>query len=87
MIFSLFCLLLCALRVDFGSAVSADDMKNHLATTFANYDTRIRPVYSDQSKAVDVTMDMYLIGINNFDSIAQKLTTTGYLDIGKKTLT
>ena len=68
--------------VPVSQAVSAMDMKTHLSTTFNNYDIRIRPI-SDQSSPVHVTIDVYLIGINNFDSSAQKLTTTAYLVISK----
>ena len=68
-----------ASRFHVGMAVSASDMKTHLTNTFNNYDTRVRPVYSDQSNAVHVTMDLYVIGINSFDSAEQKLTTTAYL--------
>lgn len=69
--------------LDAGSAYSADDLKTHLTKTFKDYDIRIRPMFSDQSKAVEVTMDLYLVGINNFDSSGQKLTTTAFLDISK----
>ena len=56
-------------------------MKTHLKTTFTDYDTRVRPVKDDQSTAVNVKVDLYLLGINNFDSAEQKLDTTAYLEI------
>ncbi|XP_045190565.1 acetylcholine receptor subunit beta-type acr-3-like [Mercenaria mercenaria] len=65
-------------RVD---SVTAAEMKTHITSTFTNYDTRVRPVLSDQSQAIQVTLDFYLVSINNFDSSQQKLETTGYLDI------
>ena len=76
-------MLILASDFDVGSAYSADDLKALLTTIFTSYDTRIRPVYADQSNAVDVTVDFYLVGINNFDSSTQKLTTTAYLEIGR----
>ena len=75
--------LILASDFDVGFAYSANDLKTLLTTIFTGYDTRIRPVYTDQSNAVDVTMDLYIVGVNNFDSSTQKLTTTAYLEIGK----
>lgn len=62
-------------------AVSASEMKTHLTNTFSNYDKRVRPVTTDQSQLIDVTLDLYLIGVNNFYSSEQKLETTAYLEI------
>ena len=61
-------------------SVLAADMETHITATFTNYDTRVRPV-SDQATAVEITLDFYLVSINNFDNTQQKLETTGYLDI------
>lgn len=62
-------------------AVTAADMRTHLSTTLSStYYTYVRPV-TDQSSIVDVSADLYLIGINNFDNSEQKLTTTAYLEI------
>lgn len=62
-------------------AVTATEMKTHITNTFSNYDTRVRPKFSDQSQAVEVTLDLYLISINNFDNSQQKLETTAYLEV------
>lgn len=60
---------------------SADDMRTHLSSTLSStYYTYVRPV-EDQSHIVQVTADLYLIGINSFDNSEQMLTTTAYLSI------
>ena len=61
-------------------AVTATEMKTHLTNTFANYDTRVRPV-SNQNNAVLVSVDFYLISINSFDAGDQKLETTAFMEI------
>ncbi|WAR21840.1 ACHA7-like protein [Mya arenaria] len=77
-------LLFCVLAVcvtEAHAGVSATDMNTHLTTTFTNYDSRVRPLLSDQSQAVGVSVDLHLLGINNFDSSEQKLETTAFLEI------
>ncbi|KAL4232365.1 hypothetical protein ACF0H5_009934 [Mactra antiquata] len=56
------------------------DMNTHFGAIFTDYDTRVRPK-TDQTQAIEVTVDLYLLGINNFDNSEQKLETTAYLEI------
>lgn len=61
--------------------VTAANMRTHLSTTLSSsYYTYVRPLV-DQTGIVDVTVDLYLVGLNNFDNSEQKLTTTAYLEI------
>ena len=66
-----------------GDAVTSDDMKtlidNILPTSGATpYYNSMRPL-TNQENAVEVTADLYMIAINDFDDADQKLTTTAYL--------
>ncbi|XP_053406627.1 neuronal acetylcholine receptor subunit alpha-2-like [Mercenaria mercenaria] len=82
MLFCTLLILFCGVSVrNVAEAVTAAEMRTHLSTTLSSsYYTYVRPVL-DQSAVVDVTADLYLIGINSFDNSEQKLTTTAYLEI------
>jgi hypothetical protein len=73
--------IIISVLVKHAETVTAAEMKTHITTTFANYDTRVRPVHTDQSAAIEITLDLFLVSINNFDNSQQKLETTGFLEI------
>ena len=77
--------LLLLILIHGGTAVTSDDVKtlidNILPTSGATpYYNSMRPL-TNQDNAVEVTADLYMVGINDFDDAEQKLTTTAYLRV------
>ena len=85
MIFAAGSVLLLLSLIHGGTAVTSDDVKtlidNILPTSGATpYYNSMRPL-TNQDNAVEVTADLYMVGINDFDDAEQKLTTTAYLRV------
>lgn len=59
---------------------SAEDYKRLHRSLLANYSTSVRPVL-DQDDTVFIATALYLAGINDVDTVAQRLVTTAFLDL------
>lgn len=78
----IFILVLFANFWDFSYSQTVANIKSVITQLFTTdgYNKRVRPV-ADQLEPVIVSMDFYLVGIDDFNEVTQKLTTTGYLSI------
>ncbi|KAL3864257.1 hypothetical protein ACJMK2_005958 [Sinanodonta woodiana] len=72
-----FVLMICPLKIH---AQTADDAKGILTKIFTTdaYNKAVRPIYN-QNLVLNVTVDFSLIGIIEFDSQKESLTSAGYL--------
>ncbi|VDI23683.1 Hypothetical predicted protein [Mytilus galloprovincialis] len=62
---------------------SGDNVKNLIKQLFTtnDYKKQVRP-NMDQRHPMNLDLDFYLVGINELDELKQRLTTTGFLNIG-----
>lgn len=59
---------------------SAEDYKRLHRSLLANYSTSVRPVL-DQDDTVFIATALYLAGINDVDTVSQRLVTTAFLEL------
>lgn len=57
--------------IDVASGASAEDYKRLHRSLLANYSTSVRPVFTA----------LYLAGINDVDTVSQRLVTTAFLEL------
>lgn len=66
--------------IDVASGASAEDYKRLHRSLLANYSTSVRPVL-DQDETVFIFTALYLAGINDVDTVSQRLVTTAFLEL------
>uniref|UniRef100_K1R6V2 Acetylcholine receptor subunit delta n=1 Tax=Magallana gigas TaxID=29159 RepID=K1R6V2_MAGGI len=68
------------LVIDVASGASAEDYKRLHRSLLANYSTSVRPVL-DQDETVFIFTALYLAGINDVDTVSQRLVTTAFPEL------
>ncbi|CAC5395357.1 CHRNB2 [Mytilus coruscus] len=76
------CLFIFAIFIEYAYCQTDTDAKNLLTNLFTtqSYNKLVRPT-TNQSNPTTIYLEFFLYGINAFDEIQQKLTTTAYLEI------